>query len=72
MEDKTALSDEQIDAELVTLDGWHRDGIFMKKDFIFANFKEINDFLPHLTATIVAQNHHPVSQNPRRWYAVSW
>ena len=59
MEDKTALTDEQIDAELATLDGWRRDGIFMKKDFIFANFKEINAFLPHLTATIVAQNHHP-------------
>ncbi|HCN10165.1 MAG TPA: hypothetical protein DIT01_19735 [Lentisphaeria bacterium] len=59
MEDKTTLTDEQIDAELATLDGWRRDGIFMKKDFIFANFKEINAFLPHLTATIVAQNHHP-------------
>ena len=34
MEDKTALTDEQIDAELATLDGWRRDGIFMKKDFI--------------------------------------
>ncbi len=59
IEDKTVLTDPEIEAELRTLDGWRRDGIFLKKDFIFANFREINQFLPHLTRTIVAQNHHP-------------
>jgi 4a-hydroxytetrahydrobiopterin dehydratase len=59
MEDKTPLTDDQVAAALAALDGWQRDGIFIRKDFVFANFAEINQFLPHLTATIVAQNHHP-------------
>jgi 4a-hydroxytetrahydrobiopterin dehydratase len=59
MEDKTSLTNEQADAALAVLDGWQRDGIFIRKDFIFANFAEINQFLPHLAATVVAQNHHP-------------
>ena len=58
-EDKTRLTTEQIDDELRKLDGWARVGIFLKKDFIFANFKEINTFLPHLASTIVELNHHP-------------
>ncbi len=58
-EDKTHLSDSQIDDELASLDGWKRDGKFLKKDFVFENFREINRFLPYLTATIVKQNHHP-------------
>jgi len=59
MEDKTRLSDEQIATELAGLEGWTRDGQFIQKDFLFASFKEINRFLPYLTQTIVAQNHHP-------------
>ena len=59
MEDKTALSDDQITAELARLDGWQRDGVYIAKTFEFANFAEINQFLPHIAKTIVAQNHHP-------------
>lgn len=59
MEDKTALNDEQIAAALAELPGWERDGAYIHKDFVFANFAEINQFLPHLANTIVEQNHHP-------------
>ena len=59
MEDRTTLTDEQIAAALDRLEGWERDGIFLKKDFRFETFKDINRFLPYLTKTIVAQNHHP-------------
>jgi 4a-hydroxytetrahydrobiopterin dehydratase len=59
MEDKTALTDDQIAAELATLDGWQRDSAYIHKNFVFANFAEINQFLPHIASTIVAQNHHP-------------
>ena len=58
-EDKTRLSGEQIDKELKKLDGWKRDEVFLKKDFVFANFKEINKFLPYMSSTIVKLNHHP-------------
>ena len=59
MEDKALLSDVEITKQLAGLEGWQRDGIYLRKDFVFANFKEINQFLPHLTKTIVSQNHHP-------------
>lgn len=59
MEDKSLLTDEQIALALKSLDGWTRDGIWLTKDFVFANFKEINAFLPHMTRVITAQNHHP-------------
>ncbi|MFT5127665.1 MAG: 4a-hydroxytetrahydrobiopterin dehydratase [Rhodothermales bacterium] len=59
MENKAALSDAQIGDALAALDGWQRDGAFIHKDFVFANFAEINQFLPHLAQSIVAQNHHP-------------
>jgi 4a-hydroxytetrahydrobiopterin dehydratase len=59
MEDKTHLTEADVDAALAELAGWRRDGVMLHKDFVFASFAEINQFLPHLTATIVAQNHHP-------------
>lgn len=59
MEDKTRLTDDQVAAELASLDGWARYGKFIKKEFAFANYREINQFLPHLTKMIVEQNHHP-------------
>ena len=59
LEDKRDLSQDEIDREIKGLDGWTRDGIYIKKDFTFSNFKEINSFLPYLAATIVALNHHP-------------
>lgn len=58
-EDKTRLTDEQVDAKLDELDGWSRDGIYLQKDYIFDNFTEINTFLPYMAETIVEQNHHP-------------
>lgn len=58
-EDKTLLTDAAIAAQLADLPGWRRDDVFLKKDFVFANYKEINQFLPFMTRTIVALNHHP-------------
>ena len=59
VEDKTKLSDAELEREVAALDSWTRDGVWLQKDFVFDNFKEINAFLPHLTANIVEQNHHP-------------
>ena len=59
MEDKTLRTKEEIDAVLVHLTGWRRDGEFLKKDFVFNDFSEINAFLPYFSETIAKQNHHP-------------
>jgi 4a-hydroxytetrahydrobiopterin dehydratase len=58
-EDKSVLSNDEVDAELKDLAGWSRDGVVLSKDFVMANFKDINSFLQHLVGTIVGQNHHP-------------
>ncbi len=59
MEDKTILSETEINSLLNQLDGWSKDGLYIQKTFRFTNFKEINTFLPYLTTTIINHNHHP-------------
>ncbi len=58
-EDKTTLTDQEVDQKLESLDGWKRSGIYLLKDYVFSDFKEINKFLPFFTKTIVEHNHHP-------------
>ncbi len=58
-EDKTTLSESEIRDELSQLNGWKQDGIFLEKTYVFETFKQINQFLPYLTRSIVEQNHHP-------------
>ncbi len=59
IEDKTSMDENEINLALARLDGWERDGVSIRKAFVFENFKEINRFLPYFTKTIVALNHHP-------------
>ncbi len=58
-EDKSLLSNDEVDAELKSLDGWTRDGVVISKDFVLQNFNDITAFLQHLVGTIAIQNHHP-------------
>ena len=59
IENKSVLSNDEVDAKLKALDGWTRDGVVISKDFVLKNFKDITAFLQHLVGTIAAQNHHP-------------
>ncbi len=58
-EDKTALTNETIDILIRDIEGWRHDGNYLKKDFFFKNYKEINHFLPYLITIIITHNHHP-------------
>lgn len=58
-ENKSVLSNDEVDAELKALEGWTRDGTIISRDFVMANFADITAFLQHLVGTIAAQNHHP-------------
>ena len=58
-EDKSALTNDEVDVELTSLDGWRRDGVVISREFVMKNFKDITAFLQHLVGTIAAQNHHP-------------
>ncbi len=59
MEDKRILSNEELDTALVSLAGWQRDGIVIRRDFVMANFADITSFLRHVVDTIATHNHHP-------------
>jgi pterin-4a-carbinolamine dehydratase len=51
-ENKTALSDAQVDAELQTLEGWTRSETVLARHFVFHTFEEITAFLTHLVRAI--------------------
>lgn len=59
VEDKTRLSDAELDAELLSLEGWRRDGAVLRRDFSLPRFADITPFLQHLVGAIATQNHHP-------------
>ena len=59
MEDKQQITAKELLSQLSVYGGWEIEGIMLKKTFLFDNYKDINQFLPHYTRTIVAQNHHP-------------
>ena len=40
-EDKSALTAQQVDVELQSLEGWTRDGVIIQRDFVLANFRDI-------------------------------
>jgi len=58
-EDKSVLTDVEVDVELQSLQGWSRDGVVISRDFVMKNFNDITAFLQHLVGAIAAQNHHP-------------
>ncbi|HEY3267225.1 MAG TPA: 4a-hydroxytetrahydrobiopterin dehydratase [Armatimonadota bacterium] len=53
------LSDSQIEAALLTLPGWTRDGGEILKTFKFTNFVEAMGFVNRVAAEAEAANHHP-------------
>jgi 4a-hydroxytetrahydrobiopterin dehydratase len=59
VEDKAVLTPADVEAELNTLEGWHRNGAVIRREFVLASFRDITDFLRHLVETIATHNHHP-------------
>ncbi len=59
MEDKTRLTEEQIEKELAELEGWQREFKCISKRFYIEDWKEITEFIKHLAKVIEETNHHP-------------
>ncbi|MEQ8717448.1 MAG: 4a-hydroxytetrahydrobiopterin dehydratase [Acidimicrobiales bacterium] len=57
------LSHEDVDAALADLEGWERDGEFLRRDFEFDDFVEAFSFMAG--AALVAEKlfHHPEWSN---------
>jgi len=61
------LTDQEIDQGLSALDGWHRDGHALVKQFTFKGFPEAVAFVGRLVAGAEQADHHPdVAINYRR------
>lgn len=59
----TTLSDDQIQSQLSTLDGWERDGDRLVKTFSFGSFREAISFIVRVSFVCEAHNHHPELSN---------
>lgn len=53
------LSDGEIESKLKTLDGWARDGIWIKKTFVQKGFVEAVAFAQKIVPIAEGMNHHP-------------
>jgi len=59
LEDKTRVSEEELQEALKSLEGWVKEGKAITRRFFFERWGDITRFMKHLAATIEATNHHP-------------
>ncbi len=53
------LDDPQIRAALEELDGWHRDGDVLEREFRFDDFRAAIAFIDRIADAAEAADHHP-------------
>lgn len=53
------LTQQQIEEELSTLDGWNHDENKLKKEFQFENFRDAMSFITRIAFEAEDQVHHP-------------
>lgn len=58
-----ALSDDQIQEAVASLDGWSRDGDALQREFRFGSFREAVSFIVRIAFAAEAANHHPELRN---------
>jgi len=58
MEDKTILTEEEIQEYLKDLDNWKYVNNSLEKEFKFSAFKDLVSFLKKAIETMDSQNHH--------------
>ncbi len=59
MEDKTKLTDEQVNEYLKQLDGWKREFKCITKRYYIEDWQKITQFIKHIGKVIEETNHHP-------------
>lgn len=58
------LSDEEISVALASdLSEWSRDGDFIRRQLVFADFKEAWGFMNEVALSAESMNHHPNWEN---------
>ena len=53
------LNDEEIEQRLADLEGWHRDGDSLVREFTFDDFQASVEFVNRITPAAEEMNHHP-------------
>lgn len=57
------LTDDEISAWVVQHPGWERDGLFLKRELTFANFRAAFAFMTHMAMVAEKADHHPEWSN---------
>ncbi len=58
-ENKTILTEDEINKYLSSLEGWQREAKYITRRFYFEKWPDITGFMKHLANTIEETNHHP-------------
>ena len=53
------LTEDEIEAALVGLDGWERDGISIRRTVVCADFRTAVTLITHVAEAAEAADHHP-------------
>lgn len=53
------LNDEQIQDALIELPEWERDGVRIRKTYIYPSFRDAVDFVNRVAGVAEKFNHHP-------------
>ncbi len=59
MENKTKLTDQQIEEALKNLEGWSREFKCITRRFYIEDWGQITQFLKHIAKCVEETNHHP-------------
>jgi 4a-hydroxytetrahydrobiopterin dehydratase len=60
---RTSLDAAAVDAALVDLPGWSREGAALRRTFRFADFKQAFAFMTRCALQAEVMNHHPEWRN---------
>jgi 4a-hydroxytetrahydrobiopterin dehydratase len=58
-DDRKRLADDEVPARLARLDGWEREGNWIRKEYRFADFAGAMEFVNHVARTAEELDHHP-------------
>ncbi len=59
IEDKTSVTEQELEQALQELEGWVKEGRAITRRFRFQKWSDITRFMVHLAKTIEETNHHP-------------
>ena len=72
MDDRTKLSDEEIQKRLEAMPGWRADGDTLRRDYVFKDFLAAFGFISQVALLAERHDHHPEIWNVWNQVKVGW